>query len=760
MKKMKKILIALLAMILCLGMLASCNSTGDDVTTPAETTVAPEPPKPPKVQVNSIDVITWDEATHSYVSDYTIVYGARAEDWVVEGAKNLQKALKIITGVEIPLMKDSELDENYNILRNDKEILFGHTNRDDEYTVPEDMANYKDGFALFIAYERVVILPGSSAGAYFAVCDFIDGVYKVNLEDLNQNIDNFTPYYDGYDASMTLNQYFNRSRTFECGLFPYLSIDIQDFKIWHDGSYEQKRMAYAVQSTLKSIHKINLPVVTGEVDASDLLIKLEVVPEHDDPNAVAPGEWRVTFTGNTFNVQASTYYGFCDAGNYFETELNQYGFFNLKKSGATATGDYLDRANGFQESSKYAYDKQGEYRVMFYNVLFGNSAQSDDGKDKWSAPATERNDLQALMIAQYMPDVLGCQEFDWSKRGGAVDRYEVSHDLAAQLAELGYVEAIDPRVKNAVSEANGGWGTNGAMEVTVGDETFKTYYNNTPLFYNAETTKLVDAGYHWYKNQWDKRIGSNHNNSAGDCGSKSATWGVFESLESGERYIVISTHMCTRSMYIRGLQATEIALVIDELVAEYKCPVFFGGDMNGNSDDVNYIYFRSASYDAFVDELKAIVAKGATLTDAQYAEKIKESFGYTMAELEDTFKAAFEERANVGYKSLQDDDLASIYTAKTASNHGYPDFDNTTKMMTPGENNKNTNVSTNYGGNSIDQIFVTNNGEEAEINVFGVVVDNYTMSASDHLPLFVDFDIVSDYDTDPDDTDWGPIVTD
>lgn len=762
---MKRILITLLAIILCLGGLVSCNNTPDEPATTPVVTEPPAPPAPPKEQPTSIDVFLANE-DGTYYSDYTIVYSARAADWVKEGAKMLQQALKIITGVELPIMHDSELDEDYNIIRNEKEILFGETNRSDEYTVPEEFAGYQDGFALFVAYERVVILPGSSAGAYFAVCDFIHGVYKVSLEELGQDINNYTPFKIGYDASMTLNQYFNRSRVLKDGLFPYLDLELKNFSIWHNGSYEQKRMAYAMRDSIKSMHGVQLPVITGETKSTDLLIKLDPVEERNEltlpgSNAINPGEWKVTFTGKTFNVQASTYYGFLDASRYFERELNQYGFFNLKKSGVSATGDYVDVATGHLESTKYAYDRQGEYRVMFLNVLFNNSASTDDGKESWSVPAGERNFLQKQLIAQYMPDVLGCQEFNWSKRGGANE-----NDLAAYLTGLGYVETLDPRVKNALSEREGGWGTSGAEQVTVGDETFYTYYNHTPIFYNPENTKLLETGYYWYKNQWDKRPGSTHKNSDSDCGSKSATWAVFEALDSGERYIVVSTHMCTRSMYIRGLQAIEIALVIDELVAKYDCPVLFGGDMNGNSDDVNYIYFRSANYEEFLGELTKIVSKDKVLSTAELDAAFKSRFNYTLAEIEQIFAPAFEERANAAYKSLQDDDLATIYTSKTASGHGYPDLTEVdkigtvkVKLMTPGKNNKNSYVSENYGGNSIDQVFVTNH-DDVEFHVYGLVADNYAMSSSDHLPLFVDFSIISDFDTDDGDVEWGPSVID
>ena len=348
---------------------------------------------------------------------------------------------------------------------------------------------------------------------------------------------------------------------------------------------------------------------------------------------------------------------------------------------------------------------------MFYNVLFGSEASSGDVK--YSVPPEERDPLQALMISAYLPDVLGCQEFNKTKRGNEKDG---SGGLAELLLELGYAETVDPRVKNAYTDqeripntdasltllgaATGeehlGYvdasskNKNGATEVNYGGAKY-TFYNNTPLFYNTKTTRLIKSEYYWYKNQWDQLTGMEHQNSAMDCGSKSATWGVFESIETGERYVVISTHMCTRSDYVRGLQARELVELIDHLKKTYQCPVLLGGDLNGNIGDANYDYFVSEA---------------------------------------------------VGYRSLQDHKLATVHTSGLRTSHGYPTFDEESGRMTPGENDerKVSTVKQDKNQNSIDQILVTGHGS-VTFGVFEVVVDDLTLSASDHFPIFTDFSI-------------------
>lgn len=422
------------------------------------------------------------------------------------------------------------------------------------------------------------------------------------------------------------------------------------------------------------------------------------------------GAWEMVADGKTVTISANGYHGFYAAIARLRLELTQSGSLDFL-SNPRRSGNHLSGATGIYKAAEYAYNRQGEHRVMFYNVLFGSEASSGDVK--YSVPPKERDPLQALMISAYLPDVLGCQEFNKTKRGNEKDG---TGGLVELLAELGYAETVDPRVKNAytteekipnsnasltvagaaVGEAHSGYvdarskNKSGATEVNY-NGTRLTFYNNTPLFYNTKTTKLIKSEYYWYRNQWDQLTGMEHQNSPMDCGSKSATWGLFESISAGERYLVISTHMCTRSDYIRGLQARELVSLIDELKETYQCPVFLGGDLNGNIGDANYDHFVSET---------------------------------------------------VGYRSLQDHKLATVHTSGLRTAHGYPTFDEESDRMVPGENDerKVSNVGKEKNQNSIDQILVTGH-ESVTVGVFEVVVDDLTLSSSDHFPIFTDFTI-------------------
>ena len=457
--------------------------------------------------------------------------------------------------------------------------------------------------------------------------------------------------------------------------------------IVYDGSYLQKRYAHewaeVLADTVEALDASKVGVVDREL--SDDYYRIELCKTDD----VEAGWWYIERTSDKLvRVYAADGYGFVGASRYFANVWKQTGAYTE----VGAAGSYLDTLTELEQATAYAYDRQGEYRVMFYNVLWDNTDKE------------ERITLNANVVNIYQPDVLGLQEMKSTKRGDAEDG---KGGLIAELAQLGYVEAIDPRVKNFYDKSEkipgtdaslttdteahvelNGYGTGGGTKVTVNGETFYTFFNCAPLLYNTKTTRLIEADYYWYKNQWDTRTGQTHDNSAGDCASKAATWGVFEDIDTGDRYIAISTHMCTRSDYIRGLQGQEMIDLIAELTEKYDCPVILGGDYNGTYTSANY--------------------------------------------------KCFEEN---GLIDVEKNDLASLYTTKTRGHHTYPAYNEAKESVQPAPND---NTGTASSDKSVDHIMITNVDEgEMDIFVFGVVIDDNTLSGADHFPMYMDFSIQS-----------------
>lgn len=717
----KKFGVMLLALLLCVATLTSCAQLpfiGGWFTTGTEdgsgtTTPGGDDPNAPRVEPDQLKIV------EAGATNYRIVYSLSKTEWEYEMAKNLQTAIKRLTGVTVPMIDDLEFDEETE--RQEKEILIGVTNREEDYEAEEANTSVGLGYVMYVSYERMVILGNSQAGMYEALRTIIMDHFGYDLNNYQKNVNNL-PKLSG--KTLSIAQSYFKTQKINSKYLPGMDVMLEDMVIVHDGTSLYKRVAYELRTNI------------GEATGIFVMIKDE--PQSDRTPTITfrsnatmeKGTWKITVEENTITVLANGYYGFYAAAQYFEDEIKTRGYYPFEAD-QTQTGNHLSGAIDKMASNKYAFDKQGENRVMFLNVLFNEKASSGSGNNtvSYDVPTTPRNELQAMMIAEYMPDVLGCQEFNKTKRGYQEDG---AGGLSGLLRAMGYIEAVDPRVKNAyttdqyipdsdasltVSGAAPGTplkgyvnknSNHGATKVTYRNESFYTYYNNTPIFYNPATTELIEAEYYWYKNQWDKITGATHQNSAMDCGSKAATWGVFMNKATGDKYIVVSTHMCTRSDYVRELQGAELIALVNGLIAEYNCPVFFGGDMNGNTGDSNYDMF--------------VTAEGS-----KYQSK---------------YDVVNTEYDGGGFKSLQDHRVATDYTSNIFTAHGYPDYDDNKGMMTPGNNgiDKVRDIQNKVNGNSIDQIFVKNHAR-ADIKIFGVVVDDVVLSSSDHLPIFTDFTI-------------------
>lgn len=428
--------------------------------------------------------------------------------------------------------------------------------------------------------------------------------------------------------------------------------------LYKDGNFMQRRMAYRISCALTEMSGTEVTFATEKPkrNAARLVLK--------DDKTLAGGNFKITVKGNAVTFSAASYYGYIAISRFLRTE-EAAPIYELA-DGYEKLGNYKDFLGQFEDADRYAYDKRGEVRVMFYNVLFGHYGfrKKEDGKPLRDVPTDKRNPLQAAMVAEYLPDVIGCQEFDRTKRGdflpphGQAMKENPHAHLDRLLASIGYKETI-------------------ARDVGV-----HPYYNNTPLFYNTKTTKLIKSAYFWYENQIDDE--NRGNCGVSDCASKAATWGVFEDKKTGKRYIVVSTHMCTRSNGVRGLQAVEVVDLITSLVEKYDAPVFFGGDFNGLPNHANYTYFVS-------------------------------------------------DKAN--YIDVALNGVAKEFASITRTHHTYPLYNPELdlELVAPDDN-------TGESLSCIDHIMMTN-AENVEVNVYGVVVDECSQSGSDHYPIFADVNL-------------------
>ncbi len=171
----KKILSILLALSMALTMLAACNKEPvEDVENPND-------------QQGNNEVVQGDteiddgtlKLVVEGVSDYVIVRGENAYISEVTASTELQKYLKQISGVEIPIVTDTTAPV-------EKEIVVGKTNREADGEFDRDELG-DEGFVIKSEAEKLFIVGGEQRGTLYGVYEFLEaylgcGFYTANVE--------------------------------------------------------------------------------------------------------------------------------------------------------------------------------------------------------------------------------------------------------------------------------------------------------------------------------------------------------------------------------------------------------------------------------------------------------------------------------------------------------------------------------------------------------------------------------------------------
>lgn len=167
---------------------------------------------------------------------------------------------------------------------------------------------------------------------------------------------------------------------------------------------------------------------------------------------------------------------------------------------------------------------EADVRIMSWNLL----------NESATYPVDSRAVCAAATISYYKPDVIGTQETSagWYR--------ELDRLLDGEYA---YVTSVDED----------------------GEENYST------LWYRTETVRVIDFGVMNYEDAAVKKM-------------RIVTWGVFEVIQSGERFIVTSTHWDREVESPGGInitkQAAQLAELLSELREKYSIPAFCTGDYN------------------------------------------------------------------------------------------------------------------------------------------------------------------------------------
>ena len=235
------------------------------------------------------------------------------------------------------------------------------------------------------------------------------------------------------------------------------------------------------------------------------------------------------------------------AKNYRKIATGQFITFIRTRTKNMYSADFKDanaRADG------------ADLRVMSFNVLC----------EIWNEKATipSRDSKATATVLHYAPDVMGLQEMSpaWHTA------------LKKTLKGTPYQIICE---KNTVSHSVYG------------------YTNFSPIVYNSDTVKSIESGVEAYS-------------AASKKYAYVMSWGYFEKIETGKKFVIINTHFDLRNHgedydNNRMKQAKEISALIKQLKKKYGCPVITIGDYNT---------FESES-------IYNTIVSGAQVTEAKYS---------------------------------------------------------------------------------------------------------------------------------------------
>ena len=199
-------------------------------------------------------------------------------------------------------------------------------------------------------------------------------------------------------------------------------------------------------------------------------------------------------------------------------------------------------------TSKYKkYAGEGEIKVMSFNIRTNTS--SDTGVNAWDS----RKVACVSLIKDQMPDILGVQEAQWKSQWTY---------LTDQLKSSGYAGYGLNRTTGAES---------GTGEV-VG------------ILWNTDVVKKIEVGTFWLSETPDKP-----SKSWGMSMNRTATWGLFEHIATGQKFFFLNTHLPLKNDKLDDPETAkkEGMKLIEKKLLEYydDYPLYMTGDFNVISTD-------------------------------------------------------------------------------------------------------------------------------------------------------------------------------
>ena len=506
--KKTRFFIFMIAIFAFLLVLSSCDGGETAETTEVETTMQVEETEP---------ILQTLKFSDSGKCEFYIVYPQDFDNDIKDVALNLRKQLSKYIGVELKLSSDEILSKPYGDtgVEHQYEILLGPTQREASKKVTEGMRT-RD-YAVTFDGDKIVLAGTTLDTINKAIDRFIsDVVIKQGKNNMGSATIELTEE----------NKFFYTYGKYTIGSGSILGVDLKEYTIIYSKTdiYSAERYARLFANVLSTSAGYGLP------------IKVDTSFRNDDGNARAivfgvskyGGEAVTTRHGYSINAKGSMLYisaecmeGYAAAYEYLTNTLFK--------------GENVDIAEGFSYSGVAVPEDQqdmdnraGEYRVVFNNV---HGAHIDE------YPMESRNQMQAELHYEYLPDVIGLQE-----NAACVANYHT------RMKKFGY----------------------SPVPITPTNSNKQDY---TALLYLADKFDIVECGYYLY------------DDGAGDK-SKSVSWAVFKDKKSGDVFAVGSTHFYWTSDDLgksaRIKDAAQLADLVKKITDKHNCPMIVGGDFNCN----------------------------------------------------------------------------------------------------------------------------------------------------------------------------------
>jgi len=357
------------------------------------------------------------------------------------------------------------------------------------------------------------------------------------------------------DGTLTVNSLANYkcSGNYQLDALTVGGVSVGEFSIClpKEASASEQRTALILQRILTARTGYVLPITRGEAAADRGQIRIgtalctTAVPNKQHG-------YKICVKGAVLELAAESLYGYMA----LQTAISNRLLFTDKDTLELDDDTYYQGTGNSETMGTLRAD--GDLRLLFHNIW----GSTDDDY-------AQRAGMMVELYAEYLPDIIGLQEFAPKHRALIVPALEA----------LGYAEV-------PVSSNNAFYSTE--------------KYTRTPVFYRTETVELLEAGYNClavmdYGKYPELLYGFSavdvRNAAVGDR-SKAVTWGIFRTKADGNVFLAASTHLWWMDGAVhdiaRVVQMQEMRNILTEAAESFltkkgldgTMPIYIGGDFN------------------------------------------------------------------------------------------------------------------------------------------------------------------------------------